>query len=294
MRKAIFCKSFRGDFHVLKNLVSSVARFAPDMRLLISVPKADLALLQNTQDIPGFVTVVTDEEYLGRDGVSKMGWYQQQVCKLSMHRLDFADSYLILDSDTYLISEVSDKIFHEGDKLIIVANEIFTKFRPSNSILLACMKGQRQWTDIRHRMGSLNHFEDRIASALSEHKSNQHLSGRDREKYIRYVFDSGKCAVQPSQIFHAAILKSMERRLAAIGVSWNRLINLAPWEYNWYAHYALASPEFEIVGKASPVVHFASEQDVMYAKDHGVSVELLQEHFCAVAMASRHFERTEF
>lgn len=295
MKKALFCKSFRGDFDVLPQLLSSARDFAPDMGLLLSVPKDDAALLRDSMEIPSQVSVICDEDYLAAEERSKSGWFQQQICKLAMHRLDFADAYMMLDSDTYLIAPVRDDHFVDGDRLVVVASEIFTKIRPGNAKLLDYIAAEpTTQPGIQTRLGSLATFDARLKAAREEHAANQGRNGREREIYIRQIFDSRQVATQPAQIFHAPLLRQMEAAFDANGMRWNDVINLAPWEYNWYGYFAMATPDFPVIGRTSPVVHFASEADVDFARAQGITTERLARRFCAIQMAARHFETIRF
>src|SRR3954449_5514665 len=95
MQCAVFCKSFRNDFDRLINLVNSFQRFVdPAVGMLISVPRADMTGAQHLLESQARITLVCDDDYTDAAARGMGGWVHQQLCKLSVHRTDFADSYL--------------------------------------------------------------------------------------------------------------------------------------------------------------------------------------------------------
>lgn len=140
-RTAIYCKSFRDDFSRLSNLIESRQKFAPEVPMFISVPKSDIGLLYETMEVPSGVWIAADETYVDENNYSQYGWIYQQICKLSLARTDFADSYLVMDSDTYFVAPVSESLFFKPDETLnIVAGMLNGRFTERNGALLAYLQ----------------------------------------------------------------------------------------------------------------------------------------------------------
>ncbi len=71
-------------------------------------------------------------------------------------------------------------------------------------------------------------------------------------------------------------------------------LKIAPWEYNWYACFALAKWPGAITCICSPVLHFATEADILDAKKMGFTADDFRRRFVAIQMAARHFEGTAY
>lgn len=294
MKKAIFCKTYTVDFPRVQQLLASWARLNDHIPFLLSVPEAEYDLLWQQVQIPRGVTVVTDESYLIPGAHSKIGWYQQQVCKLSVHRTGFADSYLMLDSDSYLIAPVPEALFGTPDRLPVVASPLYTKFWSGNAALTRLLLQGEDAPPLTERLGRTDDFATRLAAVRAAHRADPTASGRAREIYIRQLFETRTVATQPTQIFHDVVLKGLSALLEAHGMNFYDAIRLAPWEYNWYSYYALSDPALPTVGIRSPVMHFADDAAVDHARDLGITEATIARHFCAIQMASRHFDALSF
>lgn len=291
MKKAIYCKSFRDDFSQLRSLVSDWTVYGNGIPFLVSVPDSDYKELLDSMDVPENVHIITDESFTEDMSLQKWGWLQQQVCKLSVYQTGFADSYFVIDSDAYLIAPIDEGIFGTDEKPNVFYSKIDTKFYEHNGALKKLLLECVDTPDMISPIGDTRDFSEKLATAILEKKEKRN---HDMGSYIRSIFSAPVVATQPSQIFHSHILKSMVDRFNAEGVSLSQLIALSPWEFNWYAYYAMACPEFSTAGIRSRVVHFASDESIAYAKSLGIDEEILKRHFCAVQMAARHIETTRF
>lgn len=118
----IFCKSYAPDMLRARRLAESVARFNRDaIGLVISVPRQDLAAFTDC-----FGTIpcrfVTDEEILD---LTRAAYgppprlfpthLLQQLLKLEFWRLELAENYLWIDSDSYFIRPFGREDFLSGD-----------------------------------------------------------------------------------------------------------------------------------------------------------------------------------
>ncbi len=290
---AIFCKSFRDDFDRLKNLVDSVVSLRIDTPMLISVPKDDAHLLADAMTLPRNVTVVHDESYVIPGTPFGYGWLQQQVCKLSVYRTEFADSYVMIDSDTYFISDLSPLIPHCRNKSI-VSHPVFTKFQLGNDVLIDYIRQDAGDVEPVTPAGDMKRFDEQIGAILDNIDAVSRQKPDERGKLINQLFAAPKLAYQPAQLFHTSILEEFRSFLGKRGMDFYSCIKISPWEYNWYACFSLARWPNHIRGICSPVLHFADDKSVADAKELGFKVEDFQKHFVAIQMAARHFDRVHF
>ncbi|HEU4537152.1 MAG TPA: DUF6492 family protein, partial [Polyangiaceae bacterium] len=141
-RFAVFCKSFRRDVSRCVRLVESMHKYAQGpLPLVLSVPEADLPLFRSSLPRDG-VELFADEAVVG--GPLKQSWRTQQVVKMEAWRLDFADAWLIVDSDGAFVRpfSVDDFVDAEG-RVAFVASRILHLFDRHERELLAYMRDGR-------------------------------------------------------------------------------------------------------------------------------------------------------
>lgn len=298
---AVFCKSFRDDFPRLGNLIKSWEKHGSGIPMLLSVPRSDIGLLYESFEIPAGVWVISDESYVGSSEHSPYGWMHQQICKLAVYRTRFADSYYLIDSDSYFVSDLTTGDFVDGQgQLRIVASPLSTRYSLNNPLLHkylgdeSVVANATPFPELEREI-----FLRNLAKARADHKADPSLVAGDRRKYIGEVFTkdgtyNNPLNWGPNPIFHSEILFSMEVDIKEVGMNLRDLIYLAPWEYEWYAYYSMQRYSGPIVPSVSSCVHFAKDTDVEFAKESGVSTDILARRFKAVAMASRHFDLAEF
>lgn len=302
-RYAIYCKSFRDDFGRLAQLVESKTRFCPDIPMVLSVPKEDVALLYDTIEIPNGVWVVSDESYVGDNNLSKYGWLFQQICKMSLSHLDFADSYYIIDSDSYFINPIESDHFEDRfGRLKVLASPISTRYWGENPLLEAYLKGEVTNNHFNATVEPLSHAEflEELSVARLAHKADSSKVAGERRAYISGIFNPtndrriSSLNWGPSPIFHKEILLELESLIAENGMNWRDLIYLAPWEYEWYGFFAMRTFQGLVLPSVSSCLHFATEEDVKLAKSKGITISDISRKFTSIAMASRHFDLAEF
>lgn len=263
-----------------------------EVPMIISVPDHDTMLLKETVNLPSFVTLIADEQYTITEQKFAYGWLQQQVCKLCVHKTGFASSYLMIDSDSYIINRICPSIFHTDGRPNVVHAPVSTKYEPGNDDLLRMILGDHVQPRSSIKNGTLHYFASELIRIRGEEASNMHPD--ERGAFIPRLFRSSNVATQPGQIFHREILIRLENFLSSHGMNFYDAINLAPWEYNWYGYFAGCIDEAEVIGVSSPIVHFASDEAISDARKKGVTFEALRQRFVAIQMAARHFDTLEF
>ncbi len=290
---AIYCKSFRDDFLRLERLLDSIKKTnGSNLPMLISIPEQDIGIFKSSISIPDFVTIIADEEYTIEGEKFSYGWLQQQVCKLSVHRTGFANSYLMIDSDSYVINRIEESIFYTNNIPNVVYSQIHTKYEPGNDALAGMILGEIIPNGSIVKSGTLSQFASELAAIKAEGVPNMHPD--ERGIYIPRLFQAQRISTQPGQIFHSQILHRLEEFLLMHNMSFYDAIELSPWEYNWYGYFAASDNDSEIVGVVSPIVHFASDEAISHAREKGITIKSLCQHFTAIQMAARHFDTLEF
>lgn len=118
----LYCKSWRQDVLRARRLAQSVARYNRDaLEFHVSAPAGDLALFR--EQLAGVPHVLhADEDILARNPrldrarlAALPGYRSQQVVKSEFWRLDLADAYVCLDSDSYFIRDFGLRDFVAPD-----------------------------------------------------------------------------------------------------------------------------------------------------------------------------------
>lgn len=299
---AIFCKSYRYDFPRLKNLFESIIQNAQDFQILLSVPKDDITALRRELYLPRQVNIVEDEAYTLQGYKNLPGWLQQQVCKLSVHRLGFAKSLYAVDSDFYFISKLNKKLFSRESRLCIIASCISTHYNENNIELNKILASNTRSDDSNIPKEilceiSLDDVPNRIIEIIKILKSNKlknDLCIRDLVQFIYYIFNAlEEISFMPGQIYHHHFLQEFELYFKNLGLSIIDIIKIAPYENIWYGLFILAKFR-NIIPIRSLVLHFSTEDDVVSAQQKGLDEHCFARHFHAIAMASKHFERLTY
>lgn len=106
----LFCKSYSGDFELVKILVESYIRFNKDkIPFYISIPKKDYNLFYK-QFYGKSVFLFTDEEISDELIIETENWFSpgyinQEIIKLSFWKKNIAENYFCIDSDSYFIRD---------------------------------------------------------------------------------------------------------------------------------------------------------------------------------------------
>jgi hypothetical protein len=276
-------------------LRSFAAHNRDSLPLTLSLPSSDVAAFENRFGAsPANVRLVADEDYCGFDLSRVPGWYGQQLCKLTSWRATGLDHHVVLDSDSYFIGDVAadDMIPPPGKKFILWGSQLRTalELRGSES-LLAYIKGElvvdAAMLPPERRAPAPDFARLHQIKLLSEDQIN--LSERSGE--IFNFFGAQKWYFfQPGQIFAKELLVDFENYMKSGGLDLKDVINIAPWEYNWYGEYVAAFHSETTDFRVSPVFHVATTASVEFAAKQGATEAALRRRFKWVQMASRHLE----
>ena len=118
----LYCKSYSRDFLRLKRLLNSIQQFNVDrIPFYISTPRADKNLLLDILGAEGYVWVA-DEDIVAANPKANIEKYRampgglsQQIVKSEFWRLEYAENYLCLDSDSLFIRNFQKSDFLSVD-----------------------------------------------------------------------------------------------------------------------------------------------------------------------------------
>ncbi len=118
----LYCKSYSRDFLRLKRLLNSIHQFNVDrIPFYISTPRADKNLLLDILGAEGYVWVA-DEDIVAANPKANIEKYRampgglsQQIVKSEFWRLEYAENYLCLDSDSLFIRNFQKSDFLSVD-----------------------------------------------------------------------------------------------------------------------------------------------------------------------------------
>lgn len=255
---AIFVKTYAPDLGLVERLVASAERHNRErIPVVVAVPDHEAEVFDSLKRRPGVEVVA--ESSLGAPVVTdkiggfSVGYIQQQVVKLSVHRLGIARNYFLLDSDSMFIRPfgTSDFLDGEGRPLTVLVQDKDQAVTP----------GYERFGAIRDPMVT------RIADYLG-------LPAQPR------------ATSHNNTVVSSRVLESFERWHEAIGLSLVDLMEIAPLEYSWYNFY-LQRHHPELVVAVEPLVrmiHTRGEFRALVAQ--GVTLDSLARSYLGVCINS--------
>jgi hypothetical protein len=293
-RTGLFCKSFAPDLPRLKLLVASILENnRSDLPIFVCVPRSELVLFKN--NLPTSLTIIAEEEFTDPRCFTWLdGWRQQQVVKLSFHRLGTCDRYLLLDSDSYFIREFSEEdIFGRPSEIRIVASSNNYVFDSSDEIakLAAGVSEIIPHSDLKIEFNEDKSI--RIPRCFLHDENYKNCPPELASAVIPYAFGRKNLThsihfMPPPVIFSSEILKKFERCLADEEITFTDLIHLSPWEDDWYGHFAFKYFA-NLLTPVEPIfLWFITDEALIKARKMGISKHTLRKNFMGVTLAARH------
>lgn len=213
----LYCKSFSTDLKRVVRLAQSVGRYNRDgLDFFVSVPRAEISLFSgHLQNLP--VRLLADEDIVAanpridHDAFARLpGHISQQIIKSEFWRINPADAYLCLDSDSIFIRSFgrTDYMTSDGVPYTVINEAHDLQYN-------ALARGKTQ---------VLNNFQ-------READSVQRLFGREGRAY--------SFGPMP-MVWHRAVWESLDREyLHPRGMSFMDAILAAPLESRWYGEALL-------------------------------------------------------
>jgi len=233
---AVVNKSFLRDLKRSLNLYQSFEKYfvgASDVPFYIILPKKDLkyfedkfAELKNQghiSNLPKFLTELEVLERCAEPDITREGYWTQQVCKLCFGLLGIAKNYLVLDSDCYFTKRFDKKILFIGDKIKTYAGKLTDDDIKEN-------KEERSFFLRKPPIfNNINIYDSRMLP--------KKFFGNRNPIFYDFVI-AGPIPFSSDAVFRMRnFIKDKE-------LNFSMLINLYPWEFQWYGEYMLQHENF--------------------------------------------------
>jgi predicted XRE-type DNA-binding protein len=262
---AVFIKSYRRDIVLVAKLLDSIERYNVDgIGTWLAVPEGDLALFGELGSREG-VTLISESVF----GVStaeerihglRLGFVEQSMIKLSLHRLGVADNYVIMDSDCYFIRPfyISDFVDDSGHGYTVLSEDKDNMVVP--------------WftEHLMYRLPALNKIADYFELPKSPRPSSEgHL------------------------ILRADVLQDIETWIRENNLTQRKLMELAALESSWYNFYMQKMCPEKIV-RIEPFIRFIHTREEYRAMlRQGYTTELLAKAYVGVCVNTTWAGRTQ-
>ena len=249
----LYCKSFNRDFERVKVLLESIKKYNIDnIPFYISVPKNDYTLFSQLEG----ANVVLDEDIFSLSD----NWVAQQIVKSNFWKLEIAENYVCLDSDSYFIRpfKVSDFMFDENTPYTVIheQKELFS------------------WSVTKTKELGFDPKEGFI---------------NDRQKIMDLFERKGRhYDFGPSPIIWSSkVWKSLEEQyMTPNGLTFPDLIEYSPSEFSWYGEALLAFKAIEIYPVEPLFKVFHYPQQYIEYKQQNVTEEMIAQNYMGIIMQS--------
>jgi hypothetical protein len=208
----IFIKSYEADFRFLRRLLISIAgNNLENIPVCVALPHNSIPDWLLELEKSKTLKIFSEEIWEDLIGESTPGYISQQIIKLNVDRLEVAENYLILDSDTIFLRPFfrSDFLELNTGSPYLFADEGRETLEPFYRGYVSARRGHLEL--IREKLGV---FSDSGAPWLEAHNSlvfsSSHLSA------FRSYIESGSIPGANNYI---------------------DLIDTAPYEFNWYVSW---------------------------------------------------------
>jgi hypothetical protein len=203
----MFCKTYSKDCNRLINMLNFFNRHnVENIPLYISVPENELKMFEKLQN--NNIKIITDESYAGsyfasstKHGFS-IGYFNQEVCKLSFWETDLCENYLCIDSDLIFIRD------------FYISDFMYNKTTPYTVLVM-----------------------DKDLS-IEKHYHNYWTR---RQEYIKKIYkyielvDERYRTCHGMQVMNVKVLKTLKNDfMKSKGLDYKDLIEISPYEFTWY------------------------------------------------------------
>lgn len=285
-----FCKSFSEDFHRLKKLIDSFEIFMIGRSIDISIPRKDERAFFDIIGHRICVNLFFDEDYIDIESARLDGWRQQQVAKLCSYRVATSKRYLALDSDMQFYRQLNDHDLPFFDKHTLTASTLWT--------VAGDFENQNLETFIKNHGTTVLDYPSKSNFVFSLDKNNyktwlaksKTMSTSEQSQIINQIFGEKKWFFyQPGQILTKDVLLGFHNYLKSLELCFTEIIELSPWEYNWYGEWFVSQYGDTASYLRSCVLHFQTSSAIKrYIEQHGAAN--LIEKFPIINYAARHYD----
>lgn len=254
----LYCKSHSGDLGRAYILSESIKKYNRDnIPFYISVPREDIDLFKS---IISGVDILCDDDILHSTTlVGLHGWVSQQVVKSLFWKLNLAENYLCLDSDSFFIKDfyLTDFMF-DNDTPYTVCHEQKELWNWSVN-KAQILGGDPKDRFIQDRTNIMNWF------------------GRSG-----VILDFGPSPV----IWSTKVWKRLELILEQNNMNWIDALNLCSSEFTWYGETLLRTQEIRLVPREPLFKVFHYIQQYQEYKTNRITVDHISQNYLGILLQS--------
>lgn len=269
---AIFCKTCVRDIENLKLLLSSIKQFNKDnIPVCVSISKKEKDILE-----PLFISydmnieVFYDEDLL-KDYTQKSFdnkfynyWIPQQIVKLNLYTTNFAEHYVIIDSDCYFIKEfcINDFISEKNIPYISVAD---------------AEKGEKLLVGlVYYAFYKENNVINRVE------KIQEFFCRKGPKIYIDMPF-----------VYTSEYMKHFIQYLQEKNITVEELIKICPFEMQWYLEFLIYSQlQFIPCGAYFVPIHIETQYQIL--RWLGFDEQIFKKNYIGICMNKGHVKSIKF
>jgi hypothetical protein len=252
----IYCKSFSRDLNRALILAESVEKYNKDnIPFYISVPSTELSLFRNK--LPNSVNLISDADILGSD--INQSWVTQQVVKSSFWKTNICENYLMVDSDSYFISDFGIDTF------------MYNESTPYT----VCHEQKDLWNWSVRYINKLG-FNPKD-SFVQDRNSIMAMFGRTGR-----VLDFGPGPV----IWSKKVWMVLDQVMEENNLTWNDLMRMVPSEFTWYGEALLFSKVIDLFPIEPPFKFFHYHQQYLESKNMGITEYHLSQNYIGITLQS--------
>lgn len=299
-RNYLFLKTFAPDLERVSLLCESVEKYnIENIPLVVAVPGKDFEVFKKS--LPEWVGLMAEED-IACFSINKRlpGWREQQLIKFMFGVSPGVDKYLVLDSDCQFIRDFSDfDLFGESSEIPLVLTERYYRYSKGNDFSLSVALGEIVPSAMDKE--KVNFYFDgmfQIDRSLIGNKDVLSKKPTEVGGLINLSFgrkDSSKVFFMPTPIvWSSTVVSHMWRFLRGEGLSFSDMLLYSPWEAIWYGHWALSNFRDKVKAIEPISIHFSSDEDIVDARNRGVTKETLSKNFIAITLAARHQKELVF
>lgn len=254
---AIVVKSFKLDSHLVERLLSSVERYNVDgIPVFLAVPDDEVTFFEGLSNYDKLAVVAESKldiprvtEKIHNFGV---GYIEQQLVKLSLHKLELARNYFVLDSDSFFIRQFaySDFLDNSGRGFTVLTQDKDQFSNPG-------------YTFADNRMKKVNKIADYF-SLPSQPRATCHNNA----------------------IFLSDALTWFEQWRIEVGLSLIDLMKIAPLEFSWYNFY-LQRFHPELIVQVEPLIRMIhNRSEFRSLMQQGMTISALRRSYIGLCINS--------
>lgn len=258
-RFGFLLKTYSGDFTLAERLINSFNIHNIDsLPLFVVVPEEDfehfLSFTSSSISVLSERSIPSIFADAPINGI-RPGYINQQIVKLSFHRLNLLDAYLCLDADARIITD-----FRRGDFVL------------DNDRCYATLVEDRELKSNREYF--LRHWKDRDSS----------LNGIRR--YLGLETTDSYLTCHGFQILESQFLRLLEERvLSAQGLDFIDLLRISPYEFSWY-NFFIERERIPTFAREPYFKTFHDGDQLAFAKLQGQNLEDLARGYLGIVVNS--------